>query len=409
MSLSLVESLPKSRLKALVDHFAQIEDPREPWRVAHPLPEVLLLVVCGTICDCEDYDLIAAWGEAHLPVLRRYLPYHYGVPGGRWLTLLMNRINPALFAAAFTDWVRASWPERADFVAIDGKTSRRTHDRAAGVPPLHLVSAFATTARLVLGQEAVPDKASETTAIPALIERLAEKDGLKGALISIDAIATNPAIAGTIRQAGADYLLAVKANQPTLRAEVERFFNEAAPGDLDSHHDLDKGHGRIEERTVVVARQVDWLDGPRRFPGEIRLPDAACLVRVTSRTELKDRCRCETRFYVSSASLTAARAAEAVRGHWAIENSLHWVLDVVFADDQSRLRKGHGAHNMAVVRHFAFNLVRGAAERPPAPRSPMKRGPKPGSKPRPMSLKLRRKMAGWDSTYLQDLLAAKTR
>ena len=169
MSVALLESLPKSRLKALLDHFGQIEDPREPWRVAHPLPEVLLLVVCGTICDCEDYDLIAEWGEEHLAVLRRSLPFHHGVPGGRWLTQLMNRINPGLFAAAFTAWVRASWPDRPEFVAIDGKTSRRSHDRATGTPPLHLVSAFATTARLVLGQEAGPDKARETTAIPALI------------------------------------------------------------------------------------------------------------------------------------------------------------------------------------------------------------------------------------------------
>lgn len=238
MSLVILESLPTSRLKALLAHFGEIDAPREPWRVAPPLPELLLLVVCGTICDCEDYEVIAEWGERHLDVLRRYLPYHHGVPGGRWLTILMNRINPALFAQAFTDWVRETWPERPDLVAIDGKTSRRSHDRAEGKPPLHLVSAFATTTRLVLGQEAVPDKASETTAIPLLIERLAEKDGLKGALVSLDAIATNPAIAATVTAAGADYLLAVKANQPTLRGEAESLFA------------YDKGHGRIEERAA---------------------------------------------------------------------------------------------------------------------------------------------------------------
>lgn len=409
MSLAVLESLPKSRLKALLDHFGEIEDPREPWRVAHPLPEVLLLVVCGTICDGEDYELIAEWGEANLPVLRRYAPFHHGVPSGRWLTILMNRIHPGLFAAAFTSWVRATWPERPDFVAIDGKTSRRSHDRATGAPPLHLVSAFATTARLVLGQEAVPDKASETAAIPVLLERLAEKGGLEGALVTIDAVATNAAVAGAIRRAGADYLLAVKANQPTLRAEIERLFAAARPGELDVARDLDKGHGRIEERTVAVAGEVDWLTGERRFPGEMRLPDIASLIRVTSRTELKDRCRFETRYYVSSAPLTAARAAGAVRGHWAIENSLHWVLDVVFADDQSRLRKGHGAHNMAVVRHFALNLVRTAPDMPRPPRSPLKRGPKPGSTPRPRSIKLRRKMAGWNPAYMQQVLGAQTR
>ena len=386
MSLATLEPLSKSRLKALLDHFAQIEDPREPWRVAHPLPEVLLLVVCGTICDCDGYEDIAAWGEEHLPVLRRYLPYDHGVPGARWLTLLMNRLNPALFAAAFTSFVRETWPERPDLVAIDGKTSRRSHDRAKGQAPLHLVSAFATTSRLVLGQEAVADHASETSAIPELIERLGKDKGLADALVTIDAVATNPTIAKAIRGADAHYLLAVKANQPTLRAEVEALFAVADPACLESHAELDKGHGRIEQRTVSVAREVDWLTGERRFPGEVRLPDVACLVRVVSRSELRDRCRFETRYYISSAGLTAERAALAVRGHWGIENQLHWVLDVVFGDDQSRLRRGHGAKNMAVVRHFALNLVRSAKNK--------------------HSLKLRRKLAVWNPDYLASLLGA---
>jgi predicted transposase YbfD/YdcC len=374
----------KSRLRALLDHFAEIEDPREPWRVAHPLPEVLLLVVCGTIADCDDYEGIAAWGKAHLEFLRRFLPYHHGVPGARWLTILMNRIDPKLFSSVFTAWVRETWPDRLDLVAIDGKTSRRSHDRSAEKAPLHLVSAFATTSRLVLGQEAVADKTNETNAIPVLIERLAADDGLKGALVSIDAIATNPAIATTIRAAQADYLLAVKANQPTLRSEIESFFADAPPAGLESTTDADKGHGRIEQRTVTVAREVDWLDGDRRFPGELRLPDVAAIIRVASRAELKDRCRFETRYYISSATLSAPRAAEAVRSHWAIENSLHWVLDVTFGDDQSRVRKGHGAKNMAVVRHFAINLARTAKDK--------------------RSVRLRRKCAGWDTNYLATIL-----
>ena len=221
MSLSILIPSEKSRLRALLDHFSMIEDPREAWRVAHPLPEVLLLVVCGTIADCDDYEGIAAWGKAHLGFLQRFLPYYHGVPGARWLTLLMNRIDPALFSAAFTAWVRETWPDQKGLIAIDGKTSRRSHDRGADKAPLHLVSAFATTSRLVLGQQAVADKSNETTAIPVLLERLAENDGLKGALVSIDAIATNAAIATTIRDAQADYLLAVKANQPTLRSEIE--------------------------------------------------------------------------------------------------------------------------------------------------------------------------------------------
>ena len=375
----------RSRLALLLDHLAAIDDPRDVRRITHPLAEVLLLVVCGTMADCDDYDHIAAWGEAHLALLRRHLPYEHGVPGGRWLTILMNRINPALFQAAFTAWAREAWPELPAQVAIDGKTSRRSHDRAAEAGPIHLVSAFATTERLVLGQEVVADKSSELTAIPALLARLAEQDGLKGALVSIDAIATNAAIAQAIRNAGADYLLAVKANQPTLRAEVEAAFAAAPPGTLDAYTDIDKGHGRIERRSVSLTRAVEWLNGDRRFPGEHRLPDADCLLRVEAQTERRaGQARSETRYYIASATLSAKTAAEAIRGHWGIENRLHWVLDVVFNDDQSRLRKGHGATNMAVVRHFALNLVRQAKDK--------------------RSIKLRRKLAGWSPDYLSQLL-----
>jgi predicted transposase YbfD/YdcC len=378
----------KSRLAALLEHFAQIQDPRDVRRILHPLREVLLLVVCGTIADCDDYDAIADWGEAHVDFLRQHLPYTNGVPGGRWLTILMNRINPALFSAAFTAWVRETWPDRPEFVAIDGKTSRRSHDRAAGQTPLHLVSAFATTSRLVLGQEAVPDKANELTAIPALLARLGEQNGLRGALVSIDAIATNATIATAITAAGADYLLAVKANQPTLRADIEICFKDAPPQTIASHVEHDKGHGRIERREVSVIREVDWLSGDRRFPGELRLPSVACLVKVQADTERASQAHCETRYYISSAALDAPRAARAVRGHWGIENRLHWVLDVTFKEDQSRLRKGFGARNMAVVRHFALNLVRTAADG--------------------KSLKLRRKRAAWATSYLNQLLVHHT-
>ena len=389
MSLDALEGFEKPRLKALLDHFADIDDPREPWRVAHPLAEVLLLVVCGTICDCDDYELIADWGEANLAFLRRYLPYDHGVPGGRWLTILMNRVDPALFSSAFTAWVREAWPDRGEFIAIDGKTSRRSHDRSCDKAPLHLVSAFATTTRLVLGQQAVADKSNEVTAIPLLLERLGQDGGLEGTIVTIDAVATNATIASAIKAQGADYLLAVKANQPTLRAEVEAYFNQAPVADLDTFADLDKGHGRIEQRTVTVAGDLDWFKGERRFPGELRLPGVSTIIRVASRTELKDRGRFDTRYFIASAPLTAQRAAAIVRGHWAIENSLHWTLDVVFNDDQSRLRKGHGAKNMAIVRHFAINLVRAVNDK--------------------RSIRLRRKRAGWDNSYLAALLGATPR
>ena len=307
-----IEALPaKSRLRALLDHFADFEDPRDVRRILHPLPEVLLLVVCGTIADCDDYEDIAGWGGAHLDFLRRHLPFEHGVPGERWLTILMNRINPALFAAAFAAWVRESWPEKAGLIAIDGKTSRRSHDRSQGAAPLHLVSAFATSARPVPAAEAVPDKASQLAAIPPLLERLGADHWLKGALVSIDAIATNAGIARAI---------AVKANQPTLRAEVEAAFADAG-GALETHVDLDKGHGRIEERRTAVLRDTGWLEGNRHFPGELRLPGTACLVRARTQVEARGATRTETRYF-SSRPLSPAAAATAIRGHWAIENRL---------------------------------------------------------------------------------------
>ena len=224
------------------------------------------------------------------------MPYHHGVPCGRWLNIMINRTGPALFQAAFTAWVRETWPQRPGLIAIDGKTSRRSHDHAEGAKALHLVSAFATTARLVLGQEPTPEKSGETTAIPVLLKRLADGGGLKGALVSIDAIATNPAIAQAIRDTGADYLLAVKANQATIRREIEDYFANAPSGCLASHYEVDKGHGRIEERAVTVSAEIDRLQGARHFPGEFRLPEVACVLSVKARTHLKDHCRADTRY-----------------------------------------------------------------------------------------------------------------
>ena len=301
MDLILPDLGALSRLRILLEHFALIKDPRQPHRVAYPLAELLLLAVCGTIVDCDDYDAIASWGEAHLDFLRGLLPFYHGVPGGRWLTIMMNRINPALFSACFTSWVRACWPDRPELIAIDGKTSRGSHDKASGGLPLHLVSAFATTSRLVLAQEAVPplpspagvaggvpkgappDKANELSAIPVLLDRLAADGGLDGALVTIDAIACNATVAKAVRDAGADYLLAVKANQPTLRDEIEALFADPEVK-CDRADDTDKGHGRIEQRAVTVAHEVDWLNGTRRFPGELRLPAVATVIKVQGKT-----------------------------------------------------------------------------------------------------------------------------
>lgn len=376
--------IEKSRVASLLQHFSEVTDFRASWRVAHPLKEVLLLVVCGTIAGGDDYDEIVDWGRAHLAFLRRYLPFYWGIPCPDWLRTLMNRIDPDLFQACFLRWACELRGEEAGHIALDGKTSRRSHDRRRGQKPLHLVSAFATNQRLVLGQEAVEEKANELEAIPAVLDRLAEAGALEGAVVTIDAIACNPTIAKEIVEAKADYVLAVKDNQPTLKEEIAAFFADAPPDEIDVATDLDKNRGRIEERCCRVSNDVEWLTGTRRFPGEYRFPKLSAVAMVDAKVELRDRCYRETRYYIASRPLSAERFAEIVRNHWRIENSLHWVLDVTFKEDLSRLRKGHGARNMSVVRHFAINLVRSHSDK--------------------KSIKRRRKCAAYDDDYLAQIL-----
>lgn len=370
----------KPRLRALLDHFAKIKDTRQSCKVAYPLREILFLVVCGTVAGGDDYEDIVDWGNAHLSFLRGFAEFHFGIPCADWLRTVINRINPELFAACFTSWVEACWPDKRGLVAIDGKTSRRSHNRKTGQKALHLVSAFATTSRLVLGQEAVEEKSNEITAIPALVERL----DLAGALVSIDAMGCNPTIAHSILDAEADYLLAVKDNQPTLHADIESYFETAPSAEVEKVETLGKEHGRFEIRNHSVSHEVDWYAAERSYPGAPRFPQLATIAMVESRIERGDKIETERRSYISSRALSAAAFAEAARGHWAIENNLHWTLDVTFNEDQSRLRTGHGAKNMAVVRHFALNLVRQVADK--------------------RSIKRRRKRAAWDPQYLLEIL-----
>lgn len=239
-----------------------------------------------------------------------------------------------------------------DIVAIDGKTSRRSHGRAAGRGPLHLVSAWATRQRLVLGKEATEAKSNEIAAIPLLLERLE----LTGALVIIDAIGTQTAIAQTIRAKGADYLLALKGNRPAIFADVERFFADP-PAEMiaDTLETIDNDRGRLEIRRHTVYHDVGWLFSDRRHPDEPRFPG---LAMIETSVERKGRTQHERRYYLCSTTLDAETFARVVRAHGGIENRLHWVLDVVFHDDLTRLRSGNGPQSMAIIRHIAMNLVR---------------------------------------------------
>ena len=200
------EDVPRARVALLLKHFSKLSDDREPWRIVYPLAEVLLLLTCATIASCDDFDEIAAWGEDHLGLLRRFAPFHNGIPCERWLRSLVNRVDPLTFGICFEGWIHALWPGRHDLIAIDGKTSRRTHDKRKGLKALHTLSAYATNAHLTLAQISVPEKTNEITAIPVLLDHLAEKEQLEGALVTIDAMGCQVEIAAKIVEHKADFL-----------------------------------------------------------------------------------------------------------------------------------------------------------------------------------------------------------
>jgi predicted transposase YbfD/YdcC len=365
--------------RSLIDHFSALKDPRQAWKVIYPLPEIMLLVLCATLAGAEDFVEARLWGVENLDFLRRFLPFKDGLPSHDTLNDVINALDPALFKTCFVTWVEGLRATEPDLVAIDGKTSRRTHNRAKGREPLHLVSAWAARQRLVLGQEATNAKSNEITAIPRLLERLA----LAGALVTLDAMGCQTKIAEAIQAKGADYLIAVKDNWPNLHGEIERYF-ETPPDSLDRHVTTDGDHGRIEVRRHVVSHDVAWLSTDRRFPGEPRFPGLAAIALVEAEVERGGKTTLARRYYLSSALLDAPTFARAVRAHWGVENRLHWVMDVVFHDDLARLRTGHGPENMAIVKHMAMNLVQQATPT--------------------TSLKNRRKLAGWDPGYLETLI-----
>jgi predicted transposase YbfD/YdcC len=364
-----------------LSHFSALRDPRQATKVLYPLAEILLLMLCATIAGADDFVEIRLWGNEHQDFLRRFLPYDHCIPSHDTLCDVIAAIDPELFKTCFLTWVEALRADTAEVIAIDGKTSRRSHDRRKGRLPLHTVSAWATAQRLVLGQESVAEKSNEITAIPLLLRRLE----LTGALVTIDAMGTQKEIAQTILDGGGNYVLSLKENWPATYAEVEKVFADPPPTlALQRCETIDGDHGRIETRRHTMCHTVDWLFSDRRYPGEFRFPGLAAVGMIESETERRGVIEKERRYYLCSSKLDAETLARVVRGHWGIENRLHWVLDVVFHDDLARLRSGHGPANMAIVKHAAMNLLTQA---------------KPTT-----SLKNRRKRAGWNPDYLEKII-----
>lgn len=336
----------------IAEVFVGIRDPRQAKKVEHDLVELLVIAVCGVLAGADDFVEIEAWAREKTAWFRQYLRLEHGIPSHDTFGRVFALIDAEEFGAAFRRWVSRIVPKLGndEVVALDGKTSRRS-GKVDGTP-LHLVSAFAAGAGLILGQRATAAKSNEKTAIPELLASLA----LQGCIVTIDAMGTQPNIAQAIRDRGGDYLLSLKDNQPTLADSVRDFFTafQANPGKTPHSFDevLEKDHGRLEVRRCYAFDQLNCLHAPGRWP------DLQSFAVIASERTVKGKTTLEYRLYISSLPADAARINRAVRQHWRVENSLHWCMDVIFGDDQMRARSGYAAHNFAVMRHFALNLIR---------------------------------------------------
>ena len=358
-----------------LEYFEELDDPRQSAKVLYPLDEILLLSLCGAISGCEDFTDITLYGDEKLDFLRTLLPFTHGIPSHDALNDLFRDLDAMAFGKAFTAWAASLSAHVPGLVSIDGKTLRGSRDGAKA--PLHLVSAWAGEQRRVLGQVATHEKSNEITAIPELLDMLV----LKGAIITIDAMGCQKAIADKIRERGADYVLALKGNHGDLHDDVKTFFESAEGKDLPVHETVDADHGRIETRRYSMTDDIDWLI--ERNPG---WRDLASIGMVESLCEKNGITTRQVRFYLCSITTNLLIFAAAVRGHWGIENSLHWVLDVTFREDFGRARKDHAPQNFAIIKHAAINIIN---------KSKGKR-----------SIKGTRKRAGWNNKALLAILTS---
>jgi predicted transposase YbfD/YdcC len=362
-----------------LNHFKDMPDPRQRGKIMYPLDEVLLLALLAVLAGADSFVDIARFGRMKLEFLRRFRPFLDGTPSHDHLGDIFAALDPVQFQHCFVAWVASVTGVPAGVVAIDGKTVRRSGGKA-GKGAIHMVSAFAAGQRLVLGQVKVAEKSNEITAIPKLLDMLA----VKGAIVTIDAMGCQRAIAQKIIDKEADYVFGLKGNQGSLRDDVDLFIAEQkakafADTTISRAETIDADNGgRIETRTVTVIHDVEWLRKRHGWPG------LNAIAMVESTRETKGVIEKDTRIYITSLVMLAHLLGPVIRGHWAIENSLHWVMDMIFRDDECRVRTNHAPANFTTIKHMAHNLLR-----------------RPAGKD---SFRLRRKTAGWDDAFLASLV-----
>ena len=328
-------------------YFAELNDPRrETKNKLHKLGDILMIVLCAVLSGIEDWVGMEEFAIQKEDWFRSFLDLENGIPSHDTLSDVMGRIERKSFADAFMRWVQAALPSLSgEQICLDGKTLRGSRE---GEKAVHLVSAYAAKARLVLAQQAVADKSNEITAMPDVLSMLE----LKGAVVTMDAMGCQKAIARQIDEAGGDYVLALKDNHPTLCEEVSLWLDtETAKGALPVHETLEKDHGRIETRRYSLGSAIEWLEQKPEWSG------LSAVGRVESTRLIGDKTSTECRYFLCSFT-DLERFADAVRGHWAIENGQHWVLDVQFGEDANRARKDHSAENLALVRRMAMNVIK---------------------------------------------------